>query len=348
MLHSASMEKSVGTHSPSPCDRSQAGSSAGATITDSAAFLPACLTVSGDPIRLDRFLLARGPAAGLGRRRLGALITSGGVRVNGAPARKGTIVRAGDTITLAGWPREAASPPPPMPLIVLYSDDDLIAVDKPPGVPATIGPTPGPSLASALLARFPEMAALDGTRHAGLVHRLDTGTSGLLLAARHPIAYTRLRDAFTSKAVQKDYIAVVGGRIENPQEVAVPLARHRRSRGRMVAEPAATRGWPARTEVLPIGGDGDLTVVRLRMRTGVTHQLRVHLALLGHPIVGDLRYGTRKVDRRIGMPIPAWHFLHARAIDFDDPALPRGLATTFPDHWRPFFAARHWSTEVGV
>ena len=116
----------------------------------------------------------------------------------------------------------------------------------------------------------------------------------------------------------------------------------------MVAGRASVRAWPARTEVLPIGGDGDLTVVRLRMRSGVTHQLRVHLALLGHPIVGDLRYGTREVDRRIGMPILAWHFLHARAIDFDDPALPCGIATTFPEHWRPLFAARHWSTEVGV
>ena len=337
MLHSEAMEK--------PLTGARLHDSFLST-TDSAAPPPAPLTVSGDPIRLDRFLLAHWPAAGLGRRRLGAIFSTGGIRVNGRPARKGTIVRAGDTITLAGWSLETPSPPPSTPLTVLYNDDDLVAVDKPPGMPATIGRTPGPSLASALLARFPEMAALDDARHAGLVHRLDTGTSGLLLAARHPSAYTRLRNAFTHKTVQKDYLAIVGGRIEEAQVVTVPLARHRRSRGRMVVARALTKAWPARTEITPIEGDGDLTVVRLRMRTGVTHQLRVHLALLGHPIVGDARYGTRAVDRLIGMSTPSWHFLHAWTIAFDDADLPRGIVTAFPAHWRPLFAARHWSTEI--
>jgi 23S rRNA pseudouridine1911/1915/1917 synthase len=192
------------------------------------------------------------------------------------------------------------------------------------------------------LERFPEMAALDRTRHAGLAHRLDTGTSGLLFAARHPEAHARLREAFTRKAVQKDYLAVVRGRLVEPCVVALPLARHPRSRRRMVAARGATKAWPARTEVTPIGGDADLTVVRLRMRTGVTHQLRVHLASLGHPIVGDTRYGPADA----GGTTPAWHYLHAWTIAFDDPELPKGIVTGFPAHWRPLFAARDWSTEI--
>lgn len=254
-------------------------------------------------------------------------------------------MHAGDTITVEE-PARQTSPPSTTPLVVIHEDDDLVAVDKPPGLPTTIGRIPGPSLANALLLRFPEMATIDGTRHAGLAHRLDTGTSGLVVAARHPKAYLRLRDAFTRKMVQKDYLAVVTGRVAEPQVVTVPLARHRRSRNRMVLARGASKAWPARTEITPIAGDDALTLVRLRMRTGVTHQLRVHLASLGHPIVGDGRYGTPAVDRNAGTSIPEWHFLHAWTIAFDDPDLPRGIATAFPAHWRPLFAARDWSTAI--
>ena len=256
-------------------------------------------------------------------------------------------MRAGDTVIVSDWSLQTASPVSTSPpLTVLYDDEDLIAVDKPPGLPATVGRTPGPSLAAALLARFPEMAALDDSRHAGLVHRLDTGTSGLLLAARHLSAHTRLRNAFTRKLAQKDYLAVVGGRLEAPQVVTLPLARHRRSRGRMVVARVGTKGWPARSEITPIAGDGELTVVLLRMRTGVTHQLRVHLASLGHPIVGDARYGTSRTSRLIETSVPGWHFLHAWRIAFDAPDLPRGIVTPFPAHWQPLFAARNWPTTI--
>jgi 23S rRNA pseudouridine1911/1915/1917 synthase len=265
------------------------------------------------------------------------------VRVNGARARKGTIVNAGDVVTIAREPARDVDDAPIASLALLYVDDELVAVDKPPALPSTAGRTPGPSVATALLARFPEMAALGDPRHAGLVHRLDTGTSGLLLAARGAAVHARLRAAFRRKAVVKDYLAVVTGRLGEPRRVTQSLARHRRSRGRMVAAPASERSWPATTDVVPIGGDEAFTVVRLRMRTGVTHQLRVHLAGLGHPIVGDRRYGGRAQDPSLlGVPTPAWHFLHARRIRFDDPDLPWAVATPFPAHWEPLFAARRW------
>jgi len=302
------------------------------------------VTVSGAASRLDRFLLTQERFAGLGRRRLTALLDAGRVRVNGKPARKGTIVRAGDTITFREPERETVPTEITPSLTVLYEDAELVAVDKPPAVPTTIGRMPGPSIAAALLARFPEMAALDERGHAGLVHRLDTGTSGVLLAARTPRAHETLRAAFAEKRVVKDYLAVVAGRLAGPQLVSQPLARHPRSRGRMIPAREGRKAWPAATEVVPIGGDDAFTIVRLRMRSGVTHQLRVHLAGLGHPILGDRRYGPTHADPLPrGDTPPGWHYLHAWTIACDDADVLPGIATPFPAHWRPLFAARGWS-----
>jgi 23S rRNA pseudouridine1911/1915/1917 synthase len=266
--------------------------------------------------------------------------------VNGARARKGTIVRAGDTVTVLGPESTSPLAPASLSLAILHEDDDVVAIDKPPGIPTTVGRTPGPTIAAALLARYPEMAALGDARHAGLLHRLDTGTSGLLLAARRPGAYTELRAAFARKAARKDYLAIVAGRLAAPRIVTVALARHRRSRNRMVLARPGARAWPARTEITPVGGDETLTVVRLRMRTGVTHQLRVHCASIGHPIVGDRRYGTRDADHALGTLLSSWHYLHAHALAFDDPKLATRIATPFPEHWRPLFATRNWSTAI--
>lgn len=298
------------------------------------------MTVTGAPTRLDRWLLAQPTLTGTGRRPLAELLSVGRVRVNGARARKGTIVRDGDVLTFdpaaIDTPPQAATP-----LIQIHADANLLALDKPPGIPSTLGRAPGTSLAGALLARHPEMATFGDARHAGLVHRLDTGTSGLLLAARHADAHVRLRAAFAAKRVAKDYLAVVVGRVDAPTAVTTPLARAPRSRQRMVVA-RADRGWPARTEVTPLAGDDTLTVVGLRMRTGVTHQLRVHLASLGHPVLGDVRYGGADARPDVGLPLADWHYLHARTVTFDDSDLAPTITTPFPAHWRPLFAARGW------
>jgi 23S rRNA pseudouridine1911/1915/1917 synthase len=244
---------------------------------------------------------------------------------------------------LAGWPQPAPSETSPvLDLTVVYEDTSLIAVDKPPGVPTTIGKTPGPTVAGSLLARFPDMAAIDARRSAGLVHRLDTGTSGLLLAARNPETYGRLRHEFARKAIVKEYLAVVRGRVDRPQVVSQPLARHPRRRDRMVVARTGVRAWAARTEVAPLISDDDLSVVRLVMRTGVTHQLRLHLALLGHPVLGDGRYGDRRLESGVGGD---WHYLHARSVIFDDADLPGRIVTPFPHHWRALFSAHRWPIE---
>ncbi len=280
-------------------------------------------------------------AATLGRRQLGLLLATESVRVNGRRARKGTIVQAGDQVTVdpPSSSQTDTSVAATCPLPLVYEDATLVVIDKPPGIPSTIGRSAGPSVAATLLLRYPEMAAIDGRRAAGLVHRLDTGTSGLLLAARDLDSHTRLRDAFVRKAVAKDYLAVVVGRLDRAETVSVALARHPRSPGRMIPARGTTKAWPAHTEITPVESDDGLSVVRLRMRTGVTHQLRLHLALLGHPVVGDTRYGRPHPD----VPSEGWHYLHARGVHFDAPELPRGLATPFPEHWRRLFAARGWS-----
>ncbi|MCC6764825.1 MAG: RluA family pseudouridine synthase [Deltaproteobacteria bacterium] len=303
--------------------------------------------MSGDGLRLDRFLATHGPLAGRGRRDLAAILARGLVRVNGKRARKGTMLRAGDLVTVGaatGDTEPAASAAGPE-LAIVHLDDAIVAVDKPPGLPTTRGASEAPSLAAALCVRFPEMAAIDA-RHAGLVHRLDTGTSGVLVAARSLEHSTRLRAAFAAKRVAKEYLAVVRGRIETPAKIDRPLARHPRSRRRMVIAHATARAWSAETAVVPIGGDARFTLVRLSMRTGVTHQLRVHLAALGHPIVGDTRYGGAAAAPErsdLGIEPPTWHFLHARALAFDDDGLAPSLAAAFPEHWRRLFAARGWT-----
>jgi 23S rRNA pseudouridine1911/1915/1917 synthase len=307
------------------------------------------LIVTGPAMRLDQALAGNRDGVTLGRRRVQALIAAGAVRVNGRRVRKSTVVHPGDEVTVAGEALETAPPILGPSLVEVFRNDDLVAIDKPPGLPSTSGRTPGPSVAAALLDRYPDMDTLGGGPAAGLVHRLDTGTSGLLIAARHPAAYARLRGEFTRKSVTKEYLAVVTGRLDRADVVTIPLARRRRSSGRMVAARDDAKAWPARTEIAPIVTDGALSVVQLHMRTGVTHQLRLHLALLGHPVLGDTRYGpapdVTAIDATGGAP---WHFLHARALHFDADDLPRGIATAFPAHWRALFSARGWATDGGV
>ena len=147
------------------------------------------LTVAGESRRVDRFLRDE-LGAGFGRRAVAALIAAGAVRVNGRVAAKSTLVAAGDEVTVDARPEASTTLQSlPLSLAIVHCDEQLVAVDKPPGLPSTAGRGGAASVAAGLLHRFPEMAAIDSTRAAGLVHRLDTGTSGLLLAARTPLRW---------------------------------------------------------------------------------------------------------------------------------------------------------------
>jgi len=270
--------------------------------------------------RVDKALARYYPAAG--RRQLAQLFADGAVRVNGRRASKGDRVAVGDTIELAREPVHGAAlrpgPDPDVPLVILAERSELIAVAKPAGVPSQplrageLG-----TMANAIAFRFPECVAVgDDPRDGGLVHRLDIGTSGVLIAARTQDAHRALRAAFGAGMVVKDYLAITDGR-PVARECDAPLAQ----RGKRAVVDLA-EGLPAYTEITVERTLPDHALVRCIARTGRMHQVRAHLAYAGAPLTGDALYG--------GAPLPGHDgfFLHAERI-----ALPLGgdpLVVTAP------------------
>jgi len=272
------------------------------------------LVDAGESQRLDQFLQAALP--GRSRRLLRRLIADGAVQVNGAPGRKGTHLRAGDRVTLPDLPA-AIAPEPDLALGILHADPDVVAVDKPGGMPShALDPRERGTAAAFLVARFPEMAGVGDPLAPGLVHRLDTGTSGVLLAARSPHVHAALRAALAGREIEKRYVACVVGdaRARDGAHVEVALAHDPRDRRRMTAAAPGLRAWPAATRVEVLAARADRSVVRVAIRTGVTHQVRAHLALLGHPVLGDRIYGGPDV----GLPARR-HALHATTLTFAHP-----------------------------
>lgn len=265
----------------------------------------------GAPARLDAWLRAHVPD--LSRRLLRALVADGAVRVNGRRVRKGMRVVAGDVVELPDLPPLA--PEPDVPLRVLYEDAAIVAVDKPGGVRGhALDPRQRGTIAAALLARHPELAEVGDRLAPGLVHRLDTGTSGVLVAARTAAVHRALRDAFRGHGVAKRYVAVVAGVPHPGTTVDAPLAHDPHDRRRMRVARGVDRAWPARTTVVAVEPRGPRALVEVEIRTGVTHQIRVHLAHLGHPVVGDALYGGPP-----GALAPHRHALHARRIALPAP-----------------------------
>jgi len=263
------------------------------------------VVAAGDPRRLDRFLDRTFPA--LSRRVVRAWVADGLVRVNGRRAAKGATLVPGDVVELPLV--VALEPESDAPLTVLHEDADVVAVDKPGGTPGhALDPRQRGTTAAALLARHPEIAAVGDPLAPGLVHRLDTGTSGVLVAARSTTAFTRLRAALRAHAIRKRYIAIVAGTPAAEAAIAVALAHDPADRRRMIAARPGLRAWPARTDIVAVTPHGRWTAVEVEIRTGVTHQVRVHLALAGCPVVGDALYGGPAA----ALP-PARHALHARS-----------------------------------
>ena len=273
------------------------------------------------PTRLDACVRALAPE--LSRRLVRTLIDDGAVLVNGRPGRKGTRVADGDVVELPAL--AALEPEPDLPLRVLYEDARMIAIDKPGGVRGhALDPRQRGTMAAALLARHPELATVGDPLAAGLVHRLDIGTSGVLVAARSAEAHRALRAAFRSHAVTKRYVAVVVGTPAAGTIVDAALAHDSRDRRRMRVAQATDRAWSARTLVVAVEPRGERSLIEIEIRTGVTHQVRVHLAHLGHPIVGDALYGTP-----CDALAPRRHALHARRLEV--PAYGLRIEAPIPD-----------------
>ncbi|MCA9530320.1 MAG: RluA family pseudouridine synthase [Myxococcales bacterium] len=277
--------------------------------------------VEGAGARVDRWLAERLPA--LSRARAKRLAEEGLVRVNGRRVRKSHRLEAGDVVVLevALDALDArAVPDPDLPLSVLLEDADLVVVDKAAGVPShPLRAGERGTVANALLARYPEMAGVGySDREPGLVHRLDVDTSGALLAARGAEAFERLRAALRAGRVDKRYVALVEGVVVAPRVVDVPIANRPGDQGRVrVCEDARDaerlHARAAMTEVLATTQVGAGSLVEVRAHTATRHQVRAHLAALGHPLVGDVAYGGPV------LPGLARHFLHASVIAFEHP-----------------------------
>ena len=253
--------------------------------------------------RLDRWLAVHVPD--LSRSRLQALIETGCVAVDGMPRRSAYRLRGGETIDCEIPPPPAEElAPEPIALSIVHEDADLLVVDKPAGmvVHPGAGHTEG-TLAAALLSHAPEIAGVGGPRRPGVVHRLDKETSGLLVVAKTRAAYDSLTAQLAARTVSRGYVAIVHGRVAQPQGVVdAPIGRHPHDRIRMAIRPAG-RGKRAVTHYRVLERFRDFTCIEARLETGRTHQIRVHFFSIGHPIYGDEVYRTRPV-RRLPIAFP--------------------------------------------
>jgi len=268
-------------------------------------------TASRSGERLDLFLARE--ARGLTRSQIKRLVEEGFALVNGRPARPSQRVRAGDRISLTvPPPRPASVEAEPIPLRLVYSDAHLLVVDKPAGL--TVHPSPGhPSgtLVNALLALCPDLKGVGGELRPGIVHRLDKDTSGLMVVARTSKAHLALSRQIKERRVRKGYLALVTRNLQPPEGIIdAPVARDPRNRKRMAV---VAGGREARTRYRVLRSGEPYSLVEAFPETGRTHQIRVHFAYLGHPLVGDVTYGKRSalVERQ---------FLHAHILGFHHPA----------------------------
>jgi 23S rRNA pseudouridine1911/1915/1917 synthase len=270
------------------------------------------------PERLDHYLVRLGWARS--RRDAREMLAGGRVRVNGRVLRKGEAVNPGDDVVLDEGPAHAAlEPDPDVKLEILFRDAALLVIDKPAPMPChPLRSGERGTVMNGVVAAFPETAAAgDSAREGGLVHRLDNGTSGALIVARHAGAFVFLRQAIRGGRIVRRYQALVAGEIKQKVEIRDPLAHDPRNERRMViASPTAPGSRRAYTEIEPIERIGSFTLVWAQPQTGMRHQIRVHLASLGNPIAGDSLYGGPALA-----PLALGRFwLHLAEIELRSPA----------------------------
>jgi 23S rRNA pseudouridine1911/1915/1917 synthase len=268
------------------------------------------LAADGDA-RLDKYVCARHPE--LSRTQVQKLIAGGYITVNEKPAKPGHRLDIGDRIDITIPPAPSQElKPEAMPLEILYEDDDLLVVDKPAGL--TVHPAPGHpehTLVNAILAHFPHLADMGDSLRPGVVHRLDKDTSGVMLVAKNSLAQVDLARQFKTHSVTKAYLALVKGRLEPENgviEANIGRDPHHRKRMAVVAA-----GREARTGYRVVKYLGGYSLLEVRPETGRTHQIRVHLAAIGFPVVGDRVYGVKS-------KYLARQFLHACRLGFKLPS----------------------------
>jgi len=288
--------------------------------------------------RLDRFLVSQAPE--VSRARIQQLIAGGEVRVNGAEAKPSLRLHEHDQVELLGSPQ-----PPPLkafaediPLDVVYEDDALAVINKPAGMVVHAGAgvrSRSGTLVNALLHRFGSLSGVSGELRPGIVHRLDKDTSGLIVVAKSDLAHRRLAEQFARREVKKTYIALVHGWMKLERgTIASAIARDRIRRTRMTTRARRGREAVSHWRVLCRiqARYGKFSLLEVKIDTGRTHQIRVHLASLGHPVVGDGLYGALRElkDKSGGKLALGRNFLHASAIELRHPRTGAAIAFSRP------------------
>jgi len=310
------------------------------------------VTTADSGKRLDHFLVSQ--LADSSRARLQQLISEAKVLVNEVTAKPSLRLRGGERITILG---EAKIPPlraiaEDIALDIVYEDDDLAVINKPAGmmVHAGAGATESErnrgTLVNALLHRFRNLSELGGDLRPGIVHRLDKETSGLIVVAKNDLAHRKLAEQFSKREVKKTYIALVHGWVEKSRgTINSSISRDQVRRIRMT-----TRGFGGRDAVSHhavqrrIDSEfGKFTLLEVRIDTGRTHQIRVHLSSIGHPIVGDTLYGAPAAVRSLtsGKLFLPRNFLHATSLQLRQPSTGEELAfaRNLPDELEAFLRA---------
>jgi 23S rRNA pseudouridine1911/1915/1917 synthase len=285
--------------------------------------------------RLDVFLQEQLPQ--YSRSRLQDWIRGARVLVNGAPGRPSSRLRGGEAVDVTpGELPPLRAEPEALPLKLLYEDPDVVAVDKPAGmtVHAGAGCHSG-TLVNALLHHFGALSQVAGELRPGIVHRLDRYTSGVMLVARHDAAHRELAGQFAGRKVEKTYLALVHGQVKQDHgRIERPIARDPERRVRMTVR--LGRGRAAVTEYRVLRRFTAFTLLEVRIHTGRTHQIRVHLSSLGHPVAGDRLYGA--AARIEGRPPLERYFLHSHRIRFLQPSSGAPVTVESPlppdlEHW---------------
>ena len=302
--------------------------------------------------RLDHFITTQ--LDGVSRSRVQLLLDQGDVLVNGAQVKPSLKLRGGEEIVITGEPHPAPlkATPQDIPLDIVFEDAHLAVVNKPAGMMVHAGAGENEdarnrnTLVNALLYRFKKLSSTGGELRPGIVHRLDKETSGLIIVAKNDAAHAKLADLFSSRRISKTYIALVQGAVERQKgTITAALSRDPVRRTRMTTRPAENaRSAVSHYEVVRRLDTrfGKFTLVRVRIETGRTHQIRVHMASIGHPVVGDTLYGaaSQLVDQVVaqaarGKKEPerlrlGRNFLHAAHLEFVHPVTGKSLQLEAP------------------
>jgi 23S rRNA pseudouridine1911/1915/1917 synthase len=270
-------------------------------------------------LRLDVFLAGR--VENLTRSQIQHLNRSGAIRIDGRQDKAGYRIRGGETIEVDLQPLQPASlTPEQIPLQIYFEDANLAVIEKPAGLVVHPGSgTHGGTIANALVFHFQNLSDVGGEARPGIVHRLDKKTSGLLIVAKNNVAHARLSAAFQDRRVQKTYLTLVHGRPKRASgTIELSVGRHPTIRTKMAAGHA--KGRAAYSEYRVLESFHGFSLVEMTIKTGRTHQIRVHLSAIGHPVVGDDVYGARSY-RGFAKKYGALnrYFLHAAHLRFDHP-----------------------------